>query len=74
MKTYEQVKEELRAYLEENVHNFESRVSLAWDCIARNRCSLEYADPALAYEMSDLVEEWCEDNEVENNFDLEELL
>lgn len=74
MKTYEQVKEELRAYLEENVHNFESRVSLAWDCIARNRCSLEYADRDLCDEMQDCIDEYCEDNEIDYIFNSEDLI
>lgn len=68
------MKEKLIDYLHSTIDDFEERASLALSRIGRMRCSLEYADPALAYEMSDLVEEWCEENEVENNFDLEELL
>lgn len=68
------MKTKLIDYLRSNIDDFDERADLALSVIGRNRCSLEYADPALAYEMSDLVEEWCEDNEVENNFDLEELL
>lgn len=68
------MKAKLIDYLHSTIDDFEERASLALSRIGRMRCSLEYADPALAYEMSDLVEEWCEENEVENNFDLEELL
>jgi hypothetical protein len=68
------MKAKLIDYLRSNIDDFEERADLALSRIGRMRCSLEYADPALAYEMSDLVEEWCEENEVENNFDLEELL
>lgn len=68
------MKAKLIDYLHSNIDDFEERAELALSRIDRMRCSLEYADPALAYEMSDLVEEWCEDNELENNFDLEELL
>lgn len=68
------MKAKLIDYLHSNIDDFEERADLALSRIGRMRCSLEYADPALAYEMSDLVEEWCEENEVENNFDLEELL
>lgn len=68
------MKAKLIDYLHSTIDDFEERASLALSRIGRMRCSLEYADPALAYEMSDLVEEWCEENEVENDFDLEELL
>lgn len=68
------MKAKLIDYLHSTIDDFEERASLALSRIGRMRCSLEYADPALAYEMSDLVEEWCEENEVENNFDLEDLL
>ena len=68
------MKAKLIDYLHSTIDDFEERAELALSRIDRMRCSLEYADPSLAYEMSDLVEEWCEDNEVENNFDLEELL
>lgn len=68
------MKAKLIDYLRSTIDDFDERAELALSRIGRMRCSLEYADSALAYEMSDLVEEWCEENEVENNFDLEELL
>lgn len=68
------IKNKLTEYLRSTIDDFDERAELALSRIGRMKCSLEYADPALAYEMSDLVEEWCEENEVENNFDLEELL
>lgn len=53
------MKAKLIDYLRSTIDDFEERASLALSRIDRMRCSLEYADPALAYEMSDLVEEWC---------------
>lgn len=68
------MKTKLKEYLRSTIDDFEERADLALSRIGRMRCSLEYADPALAYEMSDIVQEWCDENEVENNFDLEDLL
>lgn len=64
----------LQEYLKSMIWDFGLRAELALNNMYRMRCSLEYADPELYEEMYDIVEEWCEDNEVENNFDLEELL
>lgn len=50
------------------------RAQVALDKIDRMRCSLEYAAPDLYEEMYDIVEEWCDDNGVTNNFEMEDLL
>lgn len=68
------MKTKLKEYLRSTIDDFEERADLALSRIGRMRCSLEYADPALAYEMSDIVQEWCDENGVENNFDLEDLI
>ena len=68
------MKNKLKEYLRSTIDDFDERADLALSVIGRNRCSLEHADPALAYEMSDLAEVWCEENQIEMEFDLEDLL
>ena len=64
----------LQEYLKSVIWDFELRAELAMNKMNRMRCSLEYAAPDLYEEMYDIVEEWCDDNGVTNNFDMEDLL
>lgn len=64
----------LQEYLKSNICDYELRAQLALNEMGRMRCSLEYADPDLYEEMYDIVEEWCDDNGVTNNFEMEDLL
>lgn len=64
----------LQEYLKSVIWDFELRSELALNNMNRMRCSLEYADPNLYEEMYDVVEEWCDDNGVINNFEMEDLL
>jgi hypothetical protein len=64
----------LQEYLKSMIWDYELRAELAMNKMNRMRCSLEYADPDLYEEMYDIVEEWCDDNGVTNNFEMEELL
>ena len=64
----------LQEYLKSVIWDFELRAELAMNRMNRMRCSLEYADPDLYEEMYGIVEEWCDDNGVTNNFEMEELL
>lgn len=64
----------LQEYLKSMIWDYELRAELAMNKMNRMRCSLEYADPDLYEEMYDIVEEWCEENGVTNNFEMEELL
>ena len=64
----------LQEYLKSVIWDFELRAELALNNMNRMRCSLEYADPNLYEEMYNIVEEWCDENGVTNNFDMEELL
>lgn len=66
--------EYLQEYLKSVIWDFELRAELALNNMNRMRCSLEYADPNLYEEMYSIVEEWCDDNGVTNNFDMEQLL
>jgi hypothetical protein len=66
--------ESLQEYLKSVIWDYELRAELALNNMNRMRCSLEYADPELYEEMYDIVEEWCDDNGVTNDFDMEELL
>ena len=66
--------EYLQEYLKSVIWDFELRAELALNNMNRMRCSLEYADPNLYEEMYNIVEEWCDENGVTNNFDMEELL
>ena len=64
----------LQEHLKSNIWDYELRAQVALDKIDRMRCSLEYADPELYEEMIGFVAEWCEDYDVTNNFEMEDLL
>ena len=64
----------LQEYLKSVIWDFELRAELAMNKMNRMHCSLEYADPELYEEMIGFVAEWCEDYDVTNNFEMEDLL
>ena len=66
---------ELAAYVRNNVEDFEERLQLALKRMDRMRCPLSMADCMLYDEIVDAIEEWCDDNEVNNeDFDYEDLI
>lgn len=68
-------KKELAAYVRNNVEFFEERLQLALNKMERMRCSLRFADPELFDAISDAIDEWCDDNEVNNeDWDYEDII
>lgn len=65
----------IAAYVRNNVEFYEERIQLALSTMGIMRCPLEVANHALFDDISDTIEEWCEDNEVNfMNLDLDELV
>ncbi len=66
---------ELAAYVRNNVEFFEERLQLALNKMERMRCSLRFADSELFDAISDTIDEWCDDNEVNNeDWDYEDII
>lgn len=66
---------ELAAYVRNNVEFFEERLQLALNKMERMRCSLRFADSELFDAISDAIDEWCDDNEVNNeDWDYEDII
>ena len=63
----------LHAYCKNAISNYEAFEDLALDKINDLRCSLQYASPELYDKMADAIEEYCDDNDIENNFDVEDV-
>ena len=61
-------KKEIAAYVRNNVEFFEERLQLALSKMERMRCSLRFADSELFDAISDAVDEWCNDHEVDIDF------
>lgn len=54
---------------------FEERLQLALNKMERMRCSLRFADSELFDAISDAIDEWCDDNEVNNeDWDYEDII
>ena len=53
----------IAAYVRNNVEFYEERIQLALSTMDIMRCPLEVANHALFDDISDTIEEWCEDNE-----------
>lgn len=65
----------IAAYVRNNVEFYEERIQLALSTMDIMRCPLEVANHALFDDISDTIEEWCEDNEVNfMNLDLDEVV
>jgi hypothetical protein len=66
---------EIAAYVRNNVEFFEERLQLALNKMERMRCSLRFADSELFDAISDAIDEWCDDNEVNNeDWDYEDII
>lgn len=58
-----------------NVEFFEERLQLALNKMERNRCPLSFADQELYDDISNAIDDWCWDNEVNNeDWDYEDLI
>lgn len=68
-------KKEIAAYVRNNVEFFEERLQLALNKMERMRCPLRFADSELYDAISDAIDEWCDDNEVNNeDWDYEDII
>ena len=66
---------EIAAYVRNNVEFFEERLQLALNKMERMRCPLRMADSELFDAISDAIDEWCDDNEVNNeDWDYEDII
>jgi len=63
----------LRNYCRKVIDNYDDFEDLALDKINDLRCSLQYASPELYDKMADAVEEYCDDHDIENEFDVEDV-
>ena len=67
----------LADFISSNIEDYEARVQIALNRIDHNRCSLAQADNALCTEMSDLIEEYVLDNDLDidpDDIDIETLM
>lgn len=61
-RTFDETVKEIASYCEENIRNYESRLSIALDDMDRMRIPLHIADRKLHDEIWDMVVEWFDDN------------
>ena len=67
-------KEEIKAYVENNVHRFAERYDLALEKIGEMRCPLSMADDSLFNDIRNAVDDWCSDNDKDpDDYDIEEM-
>lgn len=68
-------KKEIAAYVRNNVEFFEERLQLALNKMDRMRCPLSFADEELYDDISNAIDDWCWDNEVDNeDWDYDDLI
>jgi hypothetical protein len=60
---------EIAAYVRNNVEDYEERLQLAFKRMDRMREPLQMADEELYDDITNAIEEWCDDNEVSVEFD-----
>lgn len=66
---------EIAAYVRNNVEFFEERLQLALNKMERMRCPLSFADQELYDDISNAIDDWCWDNDVNNDdWDYEDLI
>lgn len=66
---------EIAAYVRNNVEDYEERLQLALKRMDRMRCPLSFADQELYDDISNAIDDWCWDNEVNNeDWDYEDLI
>ena len=63
-------RQELAAYVRDNIEDYEVRLQLTLKQMDKMRCPFWMADDGRLYdEIVSAIEEWCEDNEVSLEFD-----
>ena len=68
-------KKEIAAYVRNNVEFFEERLQMALNKMERMRCPLSFADQELYDDISNAIDDWCWDNEVDNeDLDYDDLI
>lgn len=68
-------KKEIAAYVRNNVEYFEERLQMALDKMERNRCPLSFADQELYDDISNAIDDWCLDTDVDgSDWDYEDLI
>lgn len=68
-------KKELAAYVRNNVDFFEERLQRALDKMDRTRCPLSFADQELYDDISNAIDDWCWENDVDgSDWDYEDLI
>ena len=65
---------EIAAYVRNNVEFFEDRLQMALNKMDRMRCPLSFADQELYDDISNAIDDWCLDNEVDNDLDYDDLI
>lgn len=66
---------EIAAFVRNNVEFFEERLQMALNKMERMRCPLSFADQELYDDISNAIDDWCWDNEVDNDdWDYEDLI
>ncbi len=66
---------ELAAYVRNNVEFFEERLQMALNKMERMRCPLSFADQELYDDISNAIDDWCLDNDVDgSDWDYEDLI
>lgn len=65
----------LSEFFKQNISNFDSRLGRAWGIVDHMRCPFKMADTDLYIEMSDRLEDFCEENGLDyDDYDLEEII
>lgn len=67
----------IREYWQANIEDFTRRLDFAFGRMYQNRCPLSYADYTLYSEMESLLEEFCEDQDLDfydEDLDIEEII
>jgi len=66
---------EIAAYVRNNVEFFEERLQMALNKMERMRCPLSFADQELYDDISNAIDDWCWDNDIDNDdWDYEDLI
>ena len=66
---------ELAAYVRNNVEFFEERLQMALNKMERMRGPLSFADQELYDDISNAIDDWCLDNDVDgSDWDYEDLI
>ncbi len=68
-------KKEIAAYVRNNVEFFEERLQRALNKMDRTRCPLSFADQELYDDISNAIDDWCWENDVDgSDWDYEDLI